>query len=296
MTALDGLSFGVAPGRITGFLGANGAGKTTAMRCIFGIVRPDAGDVRWRGQPVDADTRRRFGYLPEQRGLYPRMAIADQLSYFGQLQGLPKAQARAASSKLLAELGLADRAGDRLEALSHGNQQRVQLAAALLHRPDLLVLDEPFSGLDPIGVEALVAVLRARTRQGVAVVFSSHQLDLVEDLCEDVVLIDRGRLVLAGRLQDIREQAPVRVAEVTFAHPATWHPPGVLDRSRGADPSRGADSSLGTGAPARTVSATVPTGADPAALLASAQASGDVTAFTFRAPSVAEIFRREVTR
>ena len=187
VVALDGTSFRVAPGRIVGFLGPNGAGKTTTMRAIFGLVRPDHGEVRWRGKPIGPEVRARFGYMPEERGLYPKMKVGDQLSYFARLSGLTATAAKEATAAWLQRLGLADRHGARLEELSHGNQQRVQLAAALVHDPELAVLDEPFSGLDPLGVEALGEMLVQTAATGVAVVFSSHQLDLVEDICQDVV-------------------------------------------------------------------------------------------------------------
>ncbi|MEX0836507.1 MAG: ATP-binding cassette domain-containing protein, partial [Nitriliruptor sp.] len=193
--ALDGLSFSVARGELCGFLGPNGAGKTTAMRAVLGVTRLDDGEVRWDGQPVDRAVRRRTGYLPEERGLYPKMRVTEHLVYLGRLHGLTAADAEQRSQRLLDELGLSDRAGTEIESLSLGNQQRVQLAAALVHDPDLLVLDEPFSGLDPIAVDTMSAMLRERAAAGAAVVFSSHQLDLVEDLCRTVAVAAAGRVV-----------------------------------------------------------------------------------------------------
>ena len=198
VVALDGATFTARPGRIVGFLGPNGAGKTTTMRCIFGLARSDRGEVRWAGRPVDRVTRLRFGYMPEQRGLYPRMRVGEQLSYFGQQHGLSGKAADAAARRWLERLGLADREKSKLEELSHGNQQRIQLATALVHDPELLVLDEPFSGLDPLGTATMTEVVRERAAAGVGVLFSSHQLDLVEDVCEDVVIIARGRIVGVG--------------------------------------------------------------------------------------------------
>ena len=180
---------------MVGFVGPNGAGKTTAMRIVLGVLEPDAGEVRWRGARVDAETRRRFGYMPEERGLYPKMRVLDHLVYLARLHGLGATDARSSALGAVETLGVADRRTDRVESLSLGNQQRVQLAAALVHRPDVLVLDEPFSGLDPVGVDVLSGVLRERADGGVPVVFSSHQLELVERLCESVVLIDHGRVV-----------------------------------------------------------------------------------------------------
>jgi ABC-2 type transport system ATP-binding protein len=196
--ALRDCSFSVSPGRMLGFLGPNGAGKTTAMRAVFGLVLLDAGDVLWGGRPAGRAERLRFGYMPEERGLYPRMPVGEQLEYFGRLHGLGATAARAAATHWLERLGLADRAGAKLEELSHGNQQRAQLAAALVHRPELLLLDEPFAGLDPVAVETLADVLRGEAARGAAVLFSSHQLELVEDICQEVAIIDHGRLVATG--------------------------------------------------------------------------------------------------
>ncbi len=215
--ALDDLSFTVPPGEVFGFLGPNGAGKTTAMRAILGVTALDAGEVRWHGRAVDAASRRRFGYLPEERGLYPSMGVTDQLTYLGELHGMRRPAARRSAADWLARLGLAGRGGDRVEALSLGNQQRVQLAAALVHDPELVVLDEPFSGIDPAGVDTMRAVLSEAAGAGKAVLFSSHQLDLVEDLCVSVAIVDSGRLVAAGKVVDLvtagRPRLVVGVAE-----------------------------------------------------------------------------------
>jgi ABC-2 type transport system ATP-binding protein len=174
------------------------------MRIILGVLAADAGTVTWRGAPLEPAARRTFGYMPEERGLYPKMAIADQLVYFGRLYGLDAATAKRRASSYLEQLGLGDRARDRLEALSLGNQQRVQLAAALVHDPQLLVLDEPFSGLDPVAVANVAGMLQEQAAAGVPVLFSSHQLDLVERICDDVVIIDRGIVLAAGSAQQLR--------------------------------------------------------------------------------------------
>jgi ABC-2 type transport system ATP-binding protein len=225
VTALDGLSLTARPGRMLGFLGPNGAGKTTAMRAVFGLVGLDAGTVRWCGEEVTSDVRRGFGYMPEQRGLYPRMAVGRQLRYLAELHGLTSEQAEAATTRWLESLGLGDRAAAKLSDLSHGNQQRVQLAASLVHDPDLLVLDEPFNGLDPLGVEDMSEVLRERVADGATVVFSSHQLELVEELCDDVVIIAAGRQRLAGTLEEARAAASYRRVEVRLAGGAPVTPP-----------------------------------------------------------------------
>ena len=282
IVALDDVSFRVPAGQIVGFVGPNGAGKTTAMRIVLGVLTPDAGEVRWRGEPVDAQVRRRFGYMPEERGLYPKMRVLDQLIYLGRLHGLAKADARRRASETLEVLGVAGRAGDRVEALSLGNQQRVQLAAALVHEPDLLVLDEPFSGLDPVGVEALSGVLRRQaSNHGVPVVFSSHQLDLVERLCDAIVLIDDGRVVAQGTIEELRAGRERRL---------------FLVQVRG-----GADGWHGSIPGAELVEVT-PEGlvleldddVDEQRVLDLARASGDVVRFGPVRPTLAELFREVV--
>ncbi|MBD8870594.1 ABC transporter ATP-binding protein [Nocardioides donggukensis] len=203
-TVLDDVSFDVRPGRMTGFVGANGAGKTTTMRIIVGVLAATRGSVTWGGEPISVEQRRRIGYLPEERGLYPKMKVHEQLVYFARLHGRATAEAAARAHELLDRLGLAERAGDLLETLSLGNQQRVQVAAALMHEPEALVMDEPFSGLDPIAVDAMVSLLRDEVTPHMPVLFSSHQLELVEGLCDDLVILSHGRLVAAGSVADLR--------------------------------------------------------------------------------------------
>ncbi|HEX5824123.1 MAG TPA: ATP-binding cassette domain-containing protein [Candidatus Limnocylindrales bacterium] len=281
VVALDGATFTVRPGRLVGFLGPNGAGKTTTMRCIFGLARPDRGTVHWKGRSIDRAARLRFGYMPEQRGLYPRMKVGDQLSYFAQQHGLSAAAARTATARWLDGLGLMDRIGAKLETLSHGNQQRVQLGAALVHEPELLVLDEPFSGLDPLGIATMSAILRERAAAGVAVVFSSHQLDLVEDLCEDVVIISRGRIAAAGPIDQLRAASGRRHLEVEVDGTAgDW-----LDgRSDLTVVERRGD----------LVKLLVADDVDLAGVLAAASAAGPVRRFSFQPPTLSELFMEVV--
>jgi ABC-2 type transport system ATP-binding protein len=281
--ALDDCSFAVPRGRMLGFLGPNGAGKTTAMRAIFGLVELDGGRVEWDGGPIGLAERLRFGYMPEERGLYPRMPVGEQLEYFGCLHGLADGAARAAAADWLDRLGLADRAGARLEELSHGNQQRVQLAAALLHAPDLLVLDEPFAGLDPVAVQTLAAVLRGEAARGAAVLFSSHQLELVEEICEEIAIVDRGRVVAAGDLAALRRASRrLRIELQLEGAPPQWTPeaPGVEVATR-----RNGELRL---LAAREV--------DPRRVLAEAERAGRVVSFAFGPPSLAELFLELVAR
>jgi len=203
---LTDVSFTVGDGRMTGFVGANGAGKTTTMRIILGVLSPDSGTVLIDGEPVTASDRRRFGYMPEERGLYPKMKVAEQLVYLARLHGLSTADARRNTAELLERLGLGERAGDAVESLSLGNQQRAQIAAALVHDPEFLVLDEPFSGLDPIAVEVVMSVLADYAAGGAPVLFSSHQLDIVERLCDDLVIIAGGSIRANGSSEALRDQ------------------------------------------------------------------------------------------
>jgi ABC-2 type transport system ATP-binding protein len=278
LVALDDLSFAVPSGRVVGFLGPNGAGKTTTMRAIFGLTDLDAGTVRWNGSPVGQAERRRFGYMPEERGLYPGMLVGEQLEYLGRLHGLSTADAAAATTAWLERLEIADRRDSKVEALSHGNQQRVQLAAALVHDPEMLVLDEPLSGLDPTGIDAIGHVLVEQAQAGCCVLFSSHQLDLVEDLCEEVVIIDHGRLLVSGPVDDLATRGRRRlVIRVEGDRAAVWarRLPGV-------------SISEVAGGVARLV---LDDKVDSDVVLRAAMTAGKVTQFSFERLRLSEVFR-----
>ena len=282
VTALDGLSFGVPAGQVFGFLGPNGAGKTTTMRAIFGLTALDAGEIRWRGRPVDEAARRTFGYMPEERGLYPAMTLFDQVEYFARLHGMDAAAATKAAWHWIDRLGLSGRGRARIDALSHGNQQRAQLAVALVHDPELLVLDEPFSGLDPGGIDDMSSILAERAAAGVTVLFSSHQLDLVEDLCEAVAIIYRGRLVVSGAVADLRRGDRPRLAvRVTGDRSAGW--------SAGLSPALGAVESVRADG---TAEISLTASADSQAILDRARAAGPVEHFAFEDRSLSEVFRQ----
>lgn len=208
--AVDEVSFSVPAGTTIGFVGGNGAGKTTTMRMIMGLLAPTAGEVYWNGRPATDADRRGFGYMPEERGLYPKQPIITQLVYLGELRGMTASQARAEASEMLERLGLGDRVKDKLEKLSLGNQQRVQIAASLMADPSALVLDEPFSGLDPAAVDAMSGMLTERTRAGIPILFSSHQLDLVERLCDGLVILAGGKVVAQGTRDELIARGTVR--------------------------------------------------------------------------------------
>ncbi len=279
--ALDGCTFEVGRGEMVGFLGPNGAGKTTAMRSVFGLVSLDGGSVSWSGAPIDRVARLRFGYMPEERGLYPRMRVLEEVAYFGRLHGMARADALPTARRLLSGLGLEERLRDRVQDLSHGNQQRVQLAVALVHEPDLIVLDEPFSGLDPVAAARLAEVLAERAHEGAAVLFSSHQLDVVEHLCEDVVIVDRGRVVLSGRVEDLRAASPRRYLEaVVMGAGAGWAeavPRATLVSHRGDRVRLRLDRPF-----------------DLPDLLARARAAGEVEEFSLTPPELSEVFMEVV--
>ncbi|MCL1594391.1 MAG: ATP-binding cassette domain-containing protein [Actinomycetia bacterium] len=279
VTALRDVSFDVQPGRILGFLGRNGAGKTTTMRSIFGLVEPDTGSILYNGERLDGGMRLRFGYMPEERGLYPRMQVRGQLLYFASLSGMNTTDATTSIDHWLDRFELADRASAKLEDLSHGNQQRIQLLAAVIHEPEVLVLDEPFSGLDPIGVESLSGVIREFADNGAAILFSSHQLDLVEHICEDVAIVEEGTIVLEGELAAIRSDAPYRRVEIEIDG-QLWQPPVA-----------GVHTADTTGRAHHIIDASV--GVEH--LLELAAAEGTISRFSYEAPSLSDIFQEAVT-
>ncbi|CAQ01062.1 ABC transporter ATP-binding protein [Clavibacter sepedonicus] len=276
---LDDVSFTVRPGRLTGFVGGNGAGKTTTMRIMLGVLTADSGTVSLDGSDLGTSSRRTFGYMPEERGLYPKMKLQEQIVYLGRLHGMTAADATTSTERLLERLSLGERRDDPIESLSLGNQQRAQIAASLVHDPEVLVLDEPFSGLDPIAVETVLGVLTERAAQGVPVLFSSHQLDIVERLCDDVVVIAEGRIRASGDREELRDQHSRPLTELQIAGDGGWvrDVPGVevVEFDGGY----------------------VLFEADEEArqrVLAEAVSRGSVTGFTRRRPTLSEIFQEVV--
>ena len=277
---LDDVGFAVAGGRLTGFVGGNGAGKTTTMRIALGVLGKDGGTVVLNGSPVTTADRRRFGYMPEERGLYPKMKVAEHIAYLARLHGFGKAEATKKATALLERLGLGERLGDLVETLSLGNQQRAQIAASLVHEPDVLILDEPFSGLDPLAVDVVAGVLQEKAATGAAVLFSSHQLDVVERLCDDLVIIAGGTIRAAGSRDDLRAQHATHRYELVSGGDAGWlrEEAGVtvLDFDGGYALFDAVD--------------------DDAAqrVLRQAVAHGDVASFAPQRPSLAEIFKEVI--
>lgn len=275
VVAVDGLDLAVPRGALIGFLGPNGAGKTTTMRAILGMASPDAGTITWDGSPIDDTARTRIGYMPQERGLYPRMRVRDQVRYFGRLAGLSSGETAARTDYWLERLGLAERADALVQELSGGNQQRVQLAVSLVHDPDLLVLDEPFAGLDPVAAETMRSIIAERSAEGASVLFSSHQLDVVEDLCEEVVIIAAGRLIASGRIDDLRAASTTRWLRVRWTDPVdSWQPTdGIVEFFDG------------TQSVVRMTS-----DVDVAATMAEALAAGPVSQVALEPPALDEVF------
>jgi ABC-2 type transport system ATP-binding protein len=280
--ALRETTFDVRAGELFGFVGSNGAGKTTTMRIALGVLAADAGEVRYDGTPINLETRRHIGYMPEERGLYPRMKVGEQLVYLARLHGLSASAAKKSTAEWTERLGVAGRRDDEVQKLSLGNQQRVQLAAALVHNPDILVLDEPFSGLDPIAVEVMSKVLQDKADDGIPVVFSSHQLELVERLCHRVGIIRNGQMVAVGSVDELRAGGTVEMVVEAPNAGQGWADglAGITVREQ-----RGGRTVLELG-----------DGADDQAILQAALATGPVTEFSRRRPSLTELYRNVVTQ
>ena len=275
------LTFNVRPGEMFGFCGANGAGKTTTMRIILGLLTADSGQVKWQGTPLTRAVRRTIGYMPEERGLYPKMRPIEQLAYFGQLHGLSAGEATRSAEQWLERLGVVMGPKDPIDKLSLGNQQKVQLAAALVHDPAILVLDEPFSGLDPVAVDALADGLLEKAKAGVPVIFSSHQLDLVERLCDSVGIINGGEMVATGTVEDLRARESRKQLELTVTgagHGWTARLPHVIDVQENGNRA--------------LVTPDSPESAP--AVLSAAMQLGTVEQFGWKTPNLAEIFRGAV--
>jgi len=204
--AITDLSMEVKEGSLFGFLGANGAGKTTTMRMILDIIRPDVGHITWNGKDVREVPRQKWGYLPEERGLYPKMVVEDQLLFLARLNGLSKPAAKRELDEWLERFHINANRKKKVEELSKGNQQKVQFLATILHDPDILVMDEPFSGLDPVNANVLKEAFLEMHRRGKTIIFSTHQLEQVEEMCEDIIIINKGRTIIQGSVKEVKHQ------------------------------------------------------------------------------------------
>ncbi|MEV8146020.1 ATP-binding cassette domain-containing protein [Specibacter sp. NPDC078709] len=278
-TVLDDVSFTVPANGMTGFVGANGAGKTTTMRIIMGVLKSHAGSVHFNGSAITGQDRARFGYMPEERGLYPKQPVLDQLQYLGQLHGMSRGDSRTEALGLLDRFGIADRTRDKLESLSLGNQQRVQVAASLMHHPTALILDEPFSGLDPLAVDSMTSLLAERAATGVPILFSSHQLDLIDQLCDNLVVLANGSIVASGTAEELRNRAGARHVLVTPPD-AGWLREQPRVRVLDVDGPRAV--------------VEFPDHAAAQGILRAALERGDVTEFAPQRPSLAAIYREVI--
>ena len=286
VVALDGVSFSVEPGRIFGLLGANGAGKTTCMRIVLDILRADAGHVTWQGTENTALPRRTWGYLPEERGLYAKMQVGEQLRFFAALYGVSDEEARAVVDEWLRRFRVPEYLDRKVEELSKGNQQKIQFIAAILHDPEVLVMDEPFTGLDPVNVRLLKEAFIEMRDRGKTLIFSTHQMETVEELCESIAIVDRGRVVVSGALRDVKRamgRRVVRLATEGDGHGTAWLSsiPGVTVTANRED----------------YVELHVPAEVDPETVLRSAIDHGErVRRFEIADPSLEEIFVEHVGR
>jgi ABC-2 type transport system ATP-binding protein len=281
--ALDGISLTAQAGQVFGFLGPNGAGKTTTMRIVLDILHPDDGTVTWDGEPAASVPRRTWGYLPEERGLYPRMKVLDQLVFVGSLYGISRAEAARRARHWLTRFRIGDYAERRAEELSKGNEQKIQFIAAVLHDPDVLLMDEPFSGLDPINVALLKDAFIEMRDRGKAIVFSTHQMEMVEELCDGIAIINKGRVIVAGLTHDVKRQAGQMVVRlgVSGDRDLDWldSRPDATVRRSGLDYHE----------------VQLRTGIDPESILQEALARHEyVTRFEITEPSIEDIFIDQV--
>jgi ABC-2 type transport system ATP-binding protein len=276
------ISMEIPRGSIYGFLGPNGAGKTTIIRSIMNIILPDSGEVLYAGRIITSEVRDRIGYLPEERGLYRKMKIIDQLTYLAQLKSVPRRTARARAGEWLERLGLADWRLRKVDELSKGMQQKLQFAATFIFEPDLVILDEPFSGLDPLNIELLREIILAERQRGITVIFSTHMLAEAEKICDAICLIDGGRKILDGTLAEVRRDFPLQAIQVAYADGS--EPPAELPQV--------AHRKFEEGAWRLTLAA----GVDPKSLLPQLVTAGPVTYFSANRPSLSDIFLAAVRR
>ncbi len=280
--AVRSISFEIPSGTTFGLLGPNGAGKTTAMRMILGILTPDSGQVTWNGRRVDDSSRRRFGYLPEERGLYGKMKVRDQIAFFGRLHGLVEPEVTRRTADWIERLGIGEYANRPCAELSKGNQQKVQVACAAVHQPELLILDEPFTGLDPVNADALLDILNTLKAKGSTLVLSSHQMWQLEALCDRFCIITAGENRAMGTLAELRADWPTRLLRVT---PGSEKVRGILNGISGARFLTGVNGSVDYEVPAQT---------QLPGILRSLVDADSITSFEALEPSLQDIYIRTI--
>ncbi|MDP6169367.1 MAG: ATP-binding cassette domain-containing protein [Candidatus Marinimicrobia bacterium] len=276
--AVDNVSFKVEKGDVYGFLGPNGAGKTTTIRMIMGIIYPDTGSINLNGENINALGRYNLGYLPEDRGLYQKQRLEEILNYFGLLRGLERSDAKNRSSMWLERFGLGDQGSRKVEELSKGNQQKIQFILSLLHDPDLIILDEPFTGLDPLNQLLLKEIIQEKQDEGKTIIFSTHQMEQVERLCNNICLIDKGSVIVEGSLEDIRKKHSSDAVEVRFS--------GEIDEQKASSYFNELEITDDT------LSGVL--SKDPNEFLGWVNASVDVLSFQLKVPTLEQIFLEEV--
>jgi ABC-2 type transport system ATP-binding protein len=281
--ALDAISLQIEPGEVFGFLGANGAGKTTAMRIVLDILRPDSGTIVWNGTLNTDLPRETWGYLPEERGLYAKMTVLDQLVFFAKLHGVKPKDAERETREWLERFRIPEYADRRAEQLSKGNQQKIQFIAAILHDPQVLLMDEPFTGLDPVNVALLKQALLEMKDRGKTLIFSTHQMETVEELCESIAILDRGRVVVGGSVREVRRSTGRQMVRVAVQGDPEMDWLGTLDGVRVTR--RGQD----------YIEAEVAQGHDPGSVLRAALSRGcEIRHFEMMDPSLEQVFIEHV--
>ena len=280
-TVLKGINLSVQGGKALGLLGRNGAGKTTTIRIIMRVFAADSGQVLLDGEPLDTE-KVRIGYLPEERGLYPKKEIMSQLVYFGELAGMTKKQARSSAEQLLEKLNVSEYADKRLETLSKGNAQKIQLIATLIANPDIVILDEPFSGLDPVNAMLLKDLIRQVINEGKIVLFSSHQMNYIEEFCDDIAILNGGKIVLSGSISDIKHEYSKNEIDIVCVNARS-----VLDYLKTIH----ADRIVSSGLQGDTVQLKLEKETDKAFIFSSlSRFASEIKSFGDREPSLSEIF------
>lgn len=280
--AAEDVNLSVARGSIYGFLGPNGAGKTTIIRCIMKILLPDQGEIRFGGRLLNDSMRDRIGYLPEERGLYRKMKCLDQLVFLAELKGVPRKEAKVRAADWLERMGLSDYSDRKIDALSKGMQQKIQFAATFIAKPDLVILDEVFSGLDPLNIELLREIILAEKKVGTTIIFSTHMLAEAEKICDSICLIEGGEIILDGTMDDIRMQFSLQSVRVAWE--GGLEPPADLPGVEGRELTEG------------SWELKLAEGTDPRSLLPALMAAGRLSLFAANRPTLYEIFLTAVAQ